>query len=154
MISDGDRISVKLGAMGWRFPSWIVSFYPVDMPEEWQLTFFNTQFNCVYLSRDIWQFADSAERTQWCADTHEQFCFLLEADAAETVPAELQDKALLVSRFDRGILWFDQETSLKVLAAALSGSQGEIPQYLISQDGDLEQIERVSTLLEIMGLSE
>lgn len=124
------------------------------MPEEWQLTFFNTQFSCVYLSREIWRFTDSAERTQWCIDTHEQFHFLLEAEGDDALPAELQGKALLVPRLDRRIQWFDRETSLKVLAAALSGKQGEIPQYLISQDGDLEQIERVSTLLEIMGLSE
>lgn len=153
MLSDADQTGVKLGALDWRFPVWKTSFYPVDMPEEWQLTYFNTQFNCVYLPREVWRSAVSAELVQWCADTHEQFLFLLEADAADVAPAELRDKALVLPQSDQRIQWFDRDTSLKALAAVLSGAQGEIPQYLISRDGNLEQMERVSTLLEVMGLS-
>jgi hypothetical protein len=152
MPSDAEQTSVKVGALDWRFPAWKTTFYPADMPDEWQLTYFNTQFNCVFLPREIWRNAVSAERAQWCADTHELFLFLLETDADDVAPAELRDKALALTQSDRRIQWFDRNTSLKVLAAVLSGAQGEIPQYLISRDGDLEQMERVSTLLEVMGL--
>lgn len=154
MPSDADRTSVKMGALDWRFPVWKTAFYPVDMPDEWQLTYFNTQFKCVFLPREVWRSAVSAEHAQWCADTHERFLFLLEGDAADVVPPELRDKALALTQSDQRILWFDQNTSLKALAAALSGAQGDVPQYLISRDGNLEQMERVATLLEVMGLSE
>jgi hypothetical protein len=152
MPSDAEKTRVKLGALDWRFPAWKTTFYPVDMPDEWQLTYFNTQFNCVFLPREVWRSAVSADHAQWCADTHDQFLFLLEAGAADVAPAALRDKALALAQSDQRILWFDQDTSLKVLAAALSGTQGEVPQFLISRDGNLEQMERVSTLLEVMGL--
>jgi hypothetical protein len=38
------------------------------------------------------------------------------------------------------------------VAAVLSGAQGRMPQYLISRDGNLAQMERVDDLLEVMGL--
>jgi hypothetical protein len=123
------------------------------MPQEWQLTYFNTQYNCTFLEQAVWQQASEAEITQWHADTHERFRFLLEADANHTLPPALADKALLISRSDARIVWFNRDTSLKELAAKLSPVNAASVQYLISLDGDLEQLERVATLLEVMGLA-
>jgi hypothetical protein len=143
---------VRLGAQGWTFPAWSESFYPAGMPEEWQLTFFNTQFNCVFLERGKWQQPSSEQMAQWHADTHAQFRFLLESDDAGEMPAELAEKAVPMRRSDAGIVWFDRATSLKGLAGRLATGAGA-PLYVISQDGDLEQLERVATLLEVMGLA-
>jgi hypothetical protein len=49
-------------------------------------------------------------------------------------------------------LWFTQDSSIKEMAAALSGGGGVQPRFLISRDGDLGQMERVATLLDVMGL--
>jgi hypothetical protein len=74
------------------------------------------------------------------------------------LPPELADKALLISRSDARIVWFSRDTSLKELAAKLTPdtvspeTAGSV-QYLISLDGSLEQLERVATLLEVMGLA-
>ncbi len=158
-----DSSIVRLGAMDWRFSAWRDAFYPADMPEEWQLTYFNTQYHCTFLERAVWQQASAAEMMQWHADTHERFRFLLEADSIRTLPPELADKALLIHRSDARIVWFSRETSLKdlaakltpdaVLAAAVAPGIAASVQYLISQDGDLQQLERVATLLEVMGLA-
>jgi uncharacterized protein YecE (DUF72 family) len=153
MTSFDEPLIVRLGALDWRFPAWRGAFYPGDMPEEWQLTFFNTQYNCTFLEQAVWQQASAAEMSQWHADTHERFRFLLEADANHTLPPELADKALLISRSDARIVWFNRDTSLKELAAKLSPVNAASVQYLISLDGDLEQLERVATLLEVMGLA-
>jgi hypothetical protein len=170
--------SIYLGASGWSNPAWLNTFYPVDMPEEWRLTFFNTQFNCVFLAHDVWQLATPEQRLQWVADTHEQFVFLLEADSLLSPPAEMSSKALCIEADDARIVWFSAKTALKDLAQTLSGSaqaegrnwvidsqlmipQSTIqksdnllvrPRFLISQDGDFGQIERVTTLLEVLGL--
>ena len=144
---------VRLGALDWRFPAWRDAFYPADMPEEWQLTYFNTQFNCTFLKQAVWQQASAAERVQWYADTHDRFRFLLEADATHALPPELADKALLISRSDARIVWFSRDTPLKELAEKLSPETVGSVQYLISLDGNLEQLERVDTLLEVMGLA-
>lgn len=158
MTSSDESLIVRLGALDWRFPAWRGAFYPADMPQEWQLTYFNTQYNCTFLEQAVWQQASAAEMTQWHADTHERFRFLLEADASHTLPPELADKALLISRSDARIVWFSRDTSLKELAAKLTPdtvspeTAGSV-QYLISLDGSLEQLERVATLLEVMGLA-
>ncbi len=143
---------VRLGSLGWSNPAWRETFYPADMPEEWQLTYFNTQFNCVFLERSVWQQASPDQLAQWNADTHEQFVFLLESEASLPQPAELAGKALLMRRDDPRVLWFSRDSALKDLAAALSGNSGVMPRFLISSDGDLGQMERVATLLEVMGL--
>ncbi len=163
MTSFDEPQIVRLGALDWRFPAWRDAFYPADMPEEWQLTYFNTQYNCTFLERAVWQQASAAEMIQWQADTHERFRFLLEADSLRTLPPELAGKALLINRSDARIVWFSRDTSLKELAAKLTpdvvlpatvapGMAASV-QYLISQDGDLQQLERVATLLEVMGLA-
>lgn len=142
---------MRLGSLGWSNPAWLALFYPADMPEEWRLTYFNTQFNCVFLERAFWRQASSAELAQWYADTHEKFLFLLEGESPFP-PAELKEKAVMIQPDDARILWFARDTSLKDLAAALSGNSGVAPRFLISRDGDLGQLERVATLLEVMGL--
>jgi uncharacterized protein YecE (DUF72 family) len=128
MASFDEPMIVRLGALDWRFPAWRGGFYPADMPEEWQLTYFNTQYNCTFLAQAVWRHASAAEMTQWHADTHERFRFLLEADADETLPPELADKALLISRSDARIAWFNRDTSLKELAARLTPNRRQLVQ--------------------------
>ncbi len=147
-----DITRVRLGACGWLHPAWREAFYPADMPEEWQLTFFNTQFNCVYLEASFWQAAAPEELLRWYADTHDQFLFLLEWAVA--APVELADKALLIRPGDPSVLWFFHDSSLKELASVLKAGVVGRPRYLISRDGDLTQIERVATLLEVLGLGQ
>lgn len=142
--------AVRLGSLGWSIPAWREAFYPADMPDEWQLTYFNTQYNCVFLAQADWHQVSPDQMAQWHADTHEQFIFLLEGEGPP--PAELAGKALLMRRDDARILWFSRDTSLKELATALSGNSAAMSRFLISSDADLGQMERVATLLEVMGL--
>ncbi len=141
-----------LGAAGWDRPEWSDTFYPSDMPEAWRLTYYNTQFSCVFLSASVWREADAPLRETWAADTHENFLFLLEDASLEDIPAALAGRARGIGRKDPQLLWFDRQTSLKTLAAQLAPADGNTPIYLISRDGDMGQIEQVRTLLELMGL--
>jgi len=143
---------MRLGASGWSSPAWLDVFYPSDMPEEWRLTFFNTQFGCVFLAQEVWQLAEPGQRAQWIADTHEQFVFLLEADSSLSPPEEMASKALCLKADDARILWFSADSSLKDLALSLSGGAFVKPEFIVSQDGNFGQIERVTTLLEVLGL--
>lgn len=143
--------AVFLGALGWEWPGWAQRFYPEDMPEEWQLTFYNTQFNCVFLPASQWRGLPEETLGQWAEDTHEQFLFLLEGEEGETVPRSLQGRALCISSQDERISWFDGETNLKRLAEGF-GQRGNGPRFVISRDGDLSQLEKVRTLLGLMGM--
>jgi hypothetical protein len=142
----------SLGAAGWDWPEWSYVFYPPGMPEEWRLTYYNTQFACVFLAAPAWRHAGAAAYKAWAADTHEHFQFLLEDALPEDIPEALAGRALGVGREDPRLLWFDGRTSLKTLAEQLALPGREAQLYLISRDGDMGQIERVRTLLELMGL--
>jgi hypothetical protein len=141
--------TTALGALGWDWPQWTEAFYPPDLPPEWRLTFYNTQFHCVFLEADAWRQAGVDDYPAWAADTHDQFVFLLEDALPEQLPRALAGKAIGVARNDPGLLWFDRTTSLKGLADRITAQT--MPLYLLSQDGDLGQIERVRTLLELLG---
>lgn len=141
-----------LGAAGWDWPEWSDAFYPPDMPEEWRLTYYNTQFACVFLAASAWRRAGAAAYEAWAADTHEKFMFLLEDALPEEIPEVLAGRAQGVGRDDPRLLWFDRQTSLKTLSDQLALPGRETPLYLLSRDGDMGQIERVRTLLELLGL--
>lgn len=148
----GMKQHAALGAAGWDWPEWSDAFYPSDMPEEWRLTYYNTQFDCVFLAAPVWRQVGPSICEGWAADTHENFVFLLEDARPDELPGALLERARGVGRDDPGLLWFDRETSLKSLAGQLAPAGGEAPLFLLSRDGDLGQIERVRTLLELMGL--
>jgi hypothetical protein len=121
------------------------------MPPEWRLTFYNTQFNCVYVPSDQWQGAEGTMLEQWAEDTHHHFLFLLESVEGGEVPSPLQGKALCISRQDERITWFDGHSDIRQLAESFKRETKGL-KFVLSRDGDLAQIERVRTLLELMGL--
>lgn len=143
--------SIRVGAVDWRRPAWDGAFYPADLPEDWRLGFYSSQFNCVYLPAAAWQGAGAAELARWRDDAHSRFVFLLEAVPGQAVPAELADKARAVAADDPRIVWFDRGSDLKPLADRLRSGSEAAELFLVSRDGDLGQLERVGTLLELMG---
>lgn len=152
---------VYLGACDWRHPEWLGPFYPEDMPEEWQLAFYQTQFSCVWMENIAWSSADAAERQAWQADVGSGFRFLVganpEADGISAIEfhrdAEaLNEGRLVISDSDAGIIWFDMHTDLGELTQRIKDAVGAEPIYLISRDADLDKLSHVSTLLGLLGM--
>lgn len=56
---------VLAGAVNWAHPAWQGGFYPDDLPDDWLLPYYNTQFQAVYLPAQIWQGIPSATWEQW-----------------------------------------------------------------------------------------
>lgn len=146
-------------ASDWRHPDWVGGFYPEDMPVEWWLTYYNTQFSAVWLPRAAWLSAPLDEVRQWLADTHAEFRFLLEAVPAED-PRARSRLDLLAPKLDMvcatddpRLLWFEAKTELAGLADSVRSraAAGQAP-VLVSRDGDLDGIERVRTLISLLGL--
>ena len=140
-----------LGVRGWEWPEWEQGFYPEDMPPEWRLTYYNTQFHCVFMPSDQWRGQTDEVLAQWAEDTHDQFLFLLEGEGGEAVPQPLRGKALCISAQDERIAWFDGQSDIKLLAEGLRQERAG-PRFLLSRDGDLPQLERVRTLLGLLGM--
>lgn len=149
---------VYLGATDWRHPVWVGVFYPEAMPEEWRLTYYNTQYTCVWLPYSHWTRTDVQSAKQWREDTHAGFRFVLERppildDGDMTVLEALGDRVgKLCLEDDTHLIWFDATTDLKTLASQIQARDKSQPCYLLSREGDLATLDRVSTLLGLLGL--
>ena len=143
-------IRIRLGASDWLWPSWETRFYPADMPEEWRLAFYSSQYACVFLAQDKWRSASVGEMSQWCDDVHSQFRFLLADGENSTVPDALGHKAILLGIDDPRLVWFNRNSDLKELAARIRLLPADEECFLVSSDDDLGQLEKVATLLELM----
>lgn len=146
--------AVYLGTEGWLHPSWLGVFYPDDLPEDWLLDYYNTQFRAVFLPYTHWTAATDAQLAQWAQDSQPSFRFVLEsgpsaADAGRATEILGERLGALTHRDDPRLFWFDANTDLKTLAQEIG--RRDKPLYLFSRDADLAGLQRVTTLLELMG---
>ncbi len=150
---------LRLGAMGWQHVSWQDQFYPNDLPEEWQLAYYNTQFSCVWVPRERWMHAPLVELAQWIEDTQDSFRFVIEARQTDAL-VESERLGMLTARLgslcettSSQLLWFDRETPLPTLASQLRQiDKDNGPIYLLSRDADLAKLEQVRILTNLLGL--
>ncbi len=147
---------VYLGTVGWRQEAWQGGFYPEDLPEDWQLSFYNTQFRCVYLPADCWRNASDEEVASWLNDTQGGFRFVL-----GTANEFAEDAARQAGRFgERGvredgadILWLEGEPDLRDLAQRMQkAAQGGSPLYVISRASTLARLGKIRELMEVLGV--
>lgn len=149
--------SAYLGACDWRHSEWLGPFYPDDMPEDWQLAFYYTQFSCVWMSSESWLAVSASERQGWLAEVGASFRLLVESrdidlDALSREASVLDDGPLLIPDADAVIIWFDKHTDLNDLTQRIKTAIGIEPVYLISRDADLDKLSQVSMLLELLGM--
>ena len=144
---------VLVGAMNWNRPDWRGSFYPEDLPDDWMLSYYNTQFQAVYLPAVIWQATSDAIWAQWLGDTQDGFCFVLEPGDAGAVPPVSPRVLLATPAWTAAhVWWLDQAPDLRALAQRIAqqATTGE-PLFVFSRRGDLMQLERANNLKQVMG---
>lgn len=144
---------VLVGAMNWNRPDWRGSFYPEDLPDDWMLSYYNTQFQAVYLPAVIWQAASDAIWAQWLGDTQDGFCFVLEPGDAGAVPPVSPRVLLATPAWTAAhVWWLDQAPDLRALAQRIAqqATTGS-PLFVFSLTGDLVQLERANNLKQVMG---
>ena len=66
------------GAKDWQHDNWLDSFYPDDLPEDWQFSYYNNEFQCVLLSDERLQNIDEEQLQEWLEDIAEPFRFFVE----------------------------------------------------------------------------
>lgn len=144
---------VLVGAMNWDLPSWRGSFYPEDLPDDWLLSYYNTQFQAVYLPAAVWQAASGAVWAQWLHDTQDGFRFVLESGGAEAVPPVSPRILLATPAWTAAhVWWLDGAPDMRALAQRITqqATTGE-PLFVFSRSGDLALLERVNSLKQVMG---
>lgn len=147
---------VYQGTLGWSHDAWMGDFYPEDMPEDWQLSFYNTQFRCVYLPFEQWRHATDEEVAGWLCDTQEGFRFVL------GVPRQLgEDDKRKAGRFgkraiqedDANVIWIEDEPDLRELARHMqSAAKNGRPLFLISREAALGALRSISELMQVLGV--
>ena len=149
-----ESCAVFLGTVGWLHPSWQGSFYPDDLPQDWLLAYYNTQFRSVFLPHAYWTSATDAQLAQWVQDSQPGFRFVLESGPSRAAAGHAADilgerLGMITHRDDPRLLWFDAGTELKALSREIE--RRDKPLFLFSLDADLAGLQRVATLLELMG---
>lgn len=129
---------VLVGASGWQHPAWRGGFYPEDLPDDWLLSYYNTQLQAVYLPAAVWQAASEATWAQWLHDTRDGFYFVLEPATPEWEAAH--------------VWWLDEAPDLRALAQRIvqQATTGE-PLFVFSRSGDADLLEQANTLKQVMG---
>jgi len=81
---------VLIGACGWRHPQWDTSFYPEDLPPEWQLAYYGNEYPVVLIPAGYWTL-DLEKITQQCEESEDRPCFVCEwpLRVLETEPAQI-----------------------------------------------------------------
>ena len=69
---------IIVAARGWSHPDWRKNFYPEDLPEDWQLSFYSNEFRAVVVPESVWFAGGALEAERWVEDTNEDFVFYLE----------------------------------------------------------------------------
>ncbi|MEW6132453.1 MAG: hypothetical protein AB1591_04720 [Pseudomonadota bacterium] len=147
---------VYLGTVGWEHGAWQGDFYPEGLPADWQLSFYNTQFRCVYLPFEQWKNATDEEVSGWLHDTREGFRFVL--GTGQTLDESDRRKAARfgergVLEGEAGIAWIEGEADLRDLARQMqTAAQGGIPLYLIAREATLKPLQRIGELMQVLGV--
>jgi hypothetical protein len=150
---------VLVGAVDWHHLHWRSAFYPDDLPDEWQLSFYNTQYRCVYLTQSIWRNSTSEQIQTWLTDTLPNFRFILESpgpdeDGLAPILQLAGNRALIEPNglADSKLVWFDREPDIRALGKEIREAvDNRVVLFLISRDAHLPAMEKVKSLVEIMG---
>ena len=89
--------SLNIGAYGWQHENWSGGFYPDDLPQDWQLTYYSNAFNCVLVPVEYWCEQEMPDCEEWLESVHDEFRFhiacderLLECVSLEELEASLK----------------------------------------------------------------
>ncbi|NDP47413.1 MAG: hypothetical protein GZ085_03310 [Sulfuriferula multivorans] len=144
---------VLVGGVTWTYSAWHGSFYPDDLPDDWVLSYYNTQFQAVFLPRIIWQSVSESLWLEWLNDTQDGFYFVLES-AGEAVGIPTSERVLRASPvwINEHVWWLDDAPDLRALAQRITRqvNAGE-PLFVFSRSGDLGLMQQVNQLKQVMG---
>lgn len=144
---------VLVGAVGWNHSHWLGRFYPDDLPQDWMLSYYNTQFQAVYLPATVWQSATDSSWSQWLFDSQEAFCFVLEPAGDNARKPASERIVLATPAWEKDhVWWLDENPNLRALAQRVTQQAAAgVPLFVLSRAGDLALLQQVNSLKQVMG---
>jgi len=144
---------VFVGGVNWVNPGWHGVFYPDDLPDDWMLSYYNTQFQAVFLPGPVWQSLTESAWLECLNDTQDGFYFVLES-AGEGAGLPASERVLRASPgwINDHVWWLDEAPDLRALAQRITrqAEKGE-PLFVFSRSGDLGLMQQVNQLKQVMG---
>lgn len=92
-----DTYRIMPGACGWLHEAWKESYYPEDLPIEWQLGYYGNEFSVVMLPSDYWKFDDTTIQ-DWLGDSGDSLKIVCEFTSLAQLQSNQQRLALFGSR--------------------------------------------------------
>lgn len=154
------NFNIYTGATGWDHAGWDETFYPHGLPEDWKLSFYNTQFRCVFLPYAAWAQASDAQVAGWLKEAQEDFCFVL-GNPENNQERQAQNWVEQAARYGRQcrmeadvkIMWLDSQTNLRHVVERIRQSfEGGQALYLLAKQNGLAKLQQVGELLDVMGV--
>lgn len=71
--------SLELAAYGWSPANWLTAFYPDDLPEDWQVSYYANEFSHILIPADEWR-QPLSQAVFWRQEVSPDFGFYLELD--------------------------------------------------------------------------
>lgn len=149
---------VYFGLVGWDDQD--KGFYPEDLPEDWHLAFYNTQFRCVYLPLERWIKASDKDFDIWLTETNESFRFILESPNIQTEKASQLIQGLIQRDSERilfdssvDVTWVENHQDLRELASLMQTAlERSRPLYVILRSVNPTLMRQVNELMEVLGV--
>ncbi|MDH5472651.1 MAG: DUF72 domain-containing protein [Gammaproteobacteria bacterium] len=77
-MSEQSCYGLRTGSYGWRHQHWHETFYPDDLPEDWQLGYYANEFPAVMVPQSYWQAGTGFNLASWPDDVPPHFRFYIE----------------------------------------------------------------------------
>lgn len=89
---------LKVGTYDWIHPEWQSEFYPEDLPEDWQLSYYANEFSVVLVPEVKWS-AKDVDLEEWSDDVPENFLFYLQCKQLPDNARQDEVKKCLANKF-------------------------------------------------------
>lgn len=117
---------VRFGTLDWRHAEWRESYYPEDLPEDWQLGYYANEVGAVLLEPEGWLAGPPEDLAAWAEEVHEDFRFYLLLDPAREVADQRARAAVLGDRLG-GLLWPGEAALPGVLGSLAADRAAGLP---------------------------
>jgi len=128
---------ITVAARGWSYPAWNDSFYPDDLPEDWQLAYYSNEFRAVMVPAAEFANVDPLEVERWVEDVVEGFEFYLEVTDLFIDWAKFALAAKLLGTHLKGILLrpLTVDEDLAMIAPSLDAAAVLAPVCVLLPEG-------------------
>ena len=116
---------------------WFGDFYPDDLPEDWQLSFYSNEFRAVVVPSAEFANIDPVEVERWVEDVSGEFAFYLEVEDLFTDWAQFARAIAPLGERLKGILFrpIKVDQDLAMIASSLDAAQALAPVCLLLPEG-------------------